>query len=420
MQTANKQNDMLYFREEFIMNLVMLLKILSDKGYTNANKLLDAINSNSIGIEQETMFVRKVHTVLNANEKFLLNKDDALFYLKNVSNSRSIKITIIPAIDISEVWRTLSVDEQEYIWQYLRSMYDSATILMNFANTGASASINLPSIYRNFVVTFPNATYIPVRDTHLDHIITSIGDNTIYSLTDLASGPENLKEDDNDSSSMGNLMNMFGVDKLLDISTFLTKLKNMSPEDIELATAEFKEMLDGLDAETSELFESVLSDITSEMTKETNFTNGNSMDNIMNIAQSVSQTIGPKLANAKFDASKLLDQTEKMAKNKGIPVKFGNIDPFAMLRKMTEMQKNPNEHTEEDYKQIINDLTKNSGFDLHKMAQQFMKNPQAMSSMFEPVSSTTTTSTTTTSTSTSTSSNPSTQHKKKHKHRRNK
>jgi hypothetical protein len=136
-------------------------------------------------------------------------------------------------------------------------------------------------------------------------------------------------------SSASGVVKMLGIDKMINIDAFRDCLNNMSPEDIDNATASVKDFLGDIDDDTTQVITEVFHDVADEFRKN-NISNGNALDDIMRVAEN----IGPKIASKNINMQKLINSTknaaEKMNKNNNAKKMFNGADPFGFLTKMMD------------------------------------------------------------------------------------
>ena len=130
---------------------------------------------------------------------------------------------------------------------------------------------------------------------------------------------------------------MVGIDKMLNLGELTEQLKNMKKEDIDEATNSIKCLL-GNDDNTSNLVSDMLMNIQDELKKE-NISNGNPLDNIVKIAESVASKMKPKMDEDGVDMNKLWQSTQNLANqcaNENGNSLFGNgNNPFDLKKSVT-------------------------------------------------------------------------------------
>lgn len=136
-----------------------------------------------------------------------------------------------------------------------------------------------------------------------------------YGVDDMFTGDglnyENFKPD------MSKLVNLLGIDKYFggDIADFGDKLKNMNEKEIEEASNQIKNMIGvNVDKQTTDMINEMLGNITEEI-KKVDFTKGDAMTTMMDIAESVSIKLQPQMTKEKRD--KLASSMTHMTNNFG-------------------------------------------------------------------------------------------------------
>jgi hypothetical protein len=162
-----------------------------------------------------------------------------------------------------------------------------------------------------------------------------------YGVDDMFTGEglnyENFKPD------MSKLVNLLGIDKYFggDISDFGEKLKNMNESDIEDASKQIRKMIGAnVDSQTTDMINEMLSNITQEI-KKVDFSEGDAMTTMMDIAETVSVQLQPKMTQEKRD--KLASSMSSMTSNFGQQLGMSEDDlqdPNKLLQKhMQQMNK---------------------------------------------------------------------------------
>jgi len=162
-----------------------------------------------------------------------------------------------------------------------------------------------------------------------------------YGVGDMFTGEglnyENFKPD------MSKLVGLLGIDKYFggDIGDFGEKLKNMNESDIEDASKQIRKMIGAnVDSQTTDMINEMLSNITREI-KKVDFTEGDAMATMMDIAETVSVQLQPKMTQEKRDklASSMSSMTSNFGQQLGMS-KDDLQDPNKLLQKhMQQMNK---------------------------------------------------------------------------------
>ena len=363
--------NMQKYRDTFIATLVLLLSELYKNGKKNvcenSKKLLDAIISKTVTTENEGNIIKKVYITLSSNVNLLKNKDIKIFKLKKKKNNKQVKITVIPAIDIGASWNLLDFETQEKIWLYMKALYINSTRMINNVNNlnnvnnvhnlnnvnnvhNSSDDVNNmvddflsdyneDTLLSNFWKSYPDTSIIIKKEFNPYVGVGTTNEN--YGVVQMISGPDVLP--DQVQPGIGGVVQMFGVDKMLNMAELSEHLKNLSPDEIEKATTSIKSMLGNVDEGTSQMIDMMLNDISSELKKEDSIS-GNPMDNIVKIAETVAKGLMPKIDHNKIDMRNVWNQTKDMA-NKcqdkdGNPLFQGGGNPLSLLTGFMEKQMN--------------------------------------------------------------------------------
>ena len=347
--------NMQKYRDTFIATLVLLLSELYKNGKKNvcdnSKKLLDAIISKTVTTENEGNIIKKVYITLCSNVHLLKNKDIKIFKLKKKKNNKQVKITIIPAIDIGASWNLLEYETQEKIWLYMKALYINSTRMINNVNNVNNVSdvnnmvdeflsdYNEDTLLSNFWKSYPDTSIIIKKEFNPYVGVGTTNEN--YGVVQMISGPDVLP--DQVQPGIGGVVQMFGVEKMLNMAELSEHLKNLSPDEIEKATTSIKSMLGNVDEGTSQMIDMMLNDISSELKKEDSIS-GNPMDNIVKIAENVAKGLVPKIDHTKIDMRNVWNQTKDIATKcqdkDGNPLFQGGSNPLSLLTGFMEKQMN--------------------------------------------------------------------------------
>ena len=393
-------------RDDFIVSLILLLDLIVSKKIKgvsdNSKKLSQALLKNEFDANRQSVFIKKAYSLLNKNLELLLQHNRNLFKLTEHKNNKHVRVTIVPAIDIDAVYDFFTNDEQNLLWEYMLAMHNSSSTLIDIINNPNQTNnlniekyANIDKFYDKFWALYPDSTLIMKRKYDNMPFIGVGSLNENYDIKTLHSGPELLPEQTS-PNNFGGMAKMFGIEKMIDIDALRSGLKNISPEEIDKATASIKEFLGDVDENTTNVITEILTDITSELKKD-ELSSGNPIDNLFKIAENVTQKVGPKLLDSNFDVKKLLDNTKnaaaKLQQNNGNMPLFNNgADPFALLTKLMDSVSNTENTNENENKnktadqcmQDCQNLLKGMGINMN--AEQLKNLP--IDSMFKEFSQT--------------------------------
>ena len=358
--TGNMQISHDTFMASFMLLLNLLLVDGKKDVSNNCQKIINAVLNKEMDAVKEGALIKQVFVLLDTYNGLLKTNNINIFNLREKKNGKIVKKTIIPGIDIGATFSILSNDRQQLVWTYLKSLYVSSVRMINMANnenitslstqniiTEIESSLDIKKILADFWVAYPNSQIIIKKE--FDPYIGVGTNNTDYGLNEMLSGPTLLPDQSAPPSLTGpdgisNVVKMMGIDKMIPMEELSKQLKNMTPEDIELASQGIKKML-GEDADegTTEMIDSMLHNISSELKKE-DINNGDPMANMVKIANSVAQNMIPNIDHNKVDMKKMWNQTKKMTNNcvdkNGNPMFAGKNNPLDMMTAFMEKQMN--------------------------------------------------------------------------------
>lgn len=311
----------------FVKTLYEYVYCLNRYSPTNeTQKILDVYKK--LDMPRIIMWVNKV---LVDNQECVNSTDEEMF---------KKGVQILPGLDISKTWSSLDQRQQKKSWTFLKMLLLLSTLVIEASEGGKvaeprnnkqdSEKLETPSDPQptgdakeentrgtdiNSVVKSedPNETTEYVMDFNPYEGIKG-GDDSEFTVDDVYSGhsldPVEFKGFDVES-----VMSMTGLDKIIDFSQITDQLKNISQEDIDTATANIKSLLgDNVDDETSKFLSDIFTDISNEL-KNTDMTSGgNTLQNMMNIAQKVSSNIAPGIGN-NINLDSLLASAQNLSKN---------------------------------------------------------------------------------------------------------
>lgn len=347
------------YRDAFVASTMLLLNLLSKNGQvkqsvsSSCTKLIEAFNNKNIDAEKEGAIIKKVYTLfkIKNNVDLLAAGNSDLFNLKEKKDKKTVKITIIPGIDIGSAWNSLSEEERTKLWVYLKIMVVTSGLMMELVlndktsiydvNAAEFTAENLKNDYsKEFWETFPNSTVI-MKEAFNPYVGVGVDSKGEYGVNELLSGPELLPDQVKPGSGVENMAKFLGVDKMLNMDELSAQLKNLTPEETDNAIAQMKHLLgNNIDEATSDMIDTMLHDISDELKKGTN--TDNPMSNVVNIAETVAKNMMPKIDKNKVDMRNVWNQTKNLASNcqdkNGNPLFTGNANPLSMLTGFMEKQ----------------------------------------------------------------------------------
>jgi hypothetical protein len=115
----------------FFASLNLILHMLAEFNYENAIKLLNAFQTQKITADKKSTIIKKVFMTLDTQLILLKTRSDELFNIISTVSDKRVKLTIIPAIDIGNVWHLFSPEQQTEMWHYLTHMYINSLYMSN-------------------------------------------------------------------------------------------------------------------------------------------------------------------------------------------------------------------------------------------------------------------------------------------------
>jgi len=119
------------------------------------------------------------------------------------------------------------------------------------------------NILSEFWKLYPTSTIIIKKEFNPFVGVGAATDN--YGVSQIISGPETLPDDA--QSGVGGFAQMLNIDKFINMKDLSEHLKDLSPDEIEKATAGIKSMLGNVDEDTEQMINMMLNDISIELKK---------------------------------------------------------------------------------------------------------------------------------------------------------
>lgn len=253
----------------------------------------------------------RVYHLLNDNDEKINKHDESLF---------EKPFYILPDLNISISWDKLKKGQKEKIFIYLKILTIETHILIN-------------SSYQD------NTKIVPYNNLEINPYIGICKNEDEYGINEMFSSLSTLETEKIDAFNIESLINMTGINKLVNIDELSNQLKNMKKDDIESATNNIKELLgNNIDHKTTSLINDMLTNITNEF-KCNDMGQGDPLKNIINVAESVAEKMKPVLEDNSFDISQLINSTQifsNQCKDKNGKSIFGdNFNVFTLLTQLT-------------------------------------------------------------------------------------
>jgi len=256
----------------------------------------------------EGRIIKKIYKVLTQYiDNFFPNPTLELFSLKNEDNRT---VTIIPGLDINLVCKTFSEDDQKVLWSHFYMMYISAVEMISSVNEHKKNKIiyQLLGKMRNKVVDMG----IIKKDKFFNPFIgVGINDESEnYNVETMYENIENMPA--STGPSIEDVINLSGVNKLVDLEQLNEQLKNIKDEDITSATDSITKLLGAeKDSDVGEICGTLVSEIVADLKSNPN----GGIKSMFGTAKSVTEKIGEKLDRTKMQ--KTAQQLGNFLKNGG-------------------------------------------------------------------------------------------------------
>jgi hypothetical protein len=335
----------------FLANLSLILKLIITldnelKVVEATNKLLLVLENKEIGMDKIGEIMKKIFSVCCNNLNLLENNDESLFYLKN--NNR--KITIISGIDIGQAYIKFNAESKILLWKYMKKIYIvSAKLIFQFNAT-------IDQALMNYILKSEDINFDPVkefREKYPDSNIISKEFNPYEGISNNVEGismedliAKNIDNIDFDKiGSIGSMIEMIGLDKMINLEEISKQLQNIDKNEISKATEHIKSFIgDNIDKDTGNMIDMMLSGIAEKLGK-TDLKNAK-FDDVISMANNVGEELCNKIDPTKVDAVKFQNGTSNMLKNlinnckdeKGNPILPAGFDPMAMVEKIMGMK----------------------------------------------------------------------------------
>jgi hypothetical protein len=384
------------------VGLLLDLGIKNTDVKSNVNKkclrFMEVLEKKELDMDKTVNIIKKVFTIISNNLELLKNNNQELFSLNEVRDSTTVKITIIPGIDLEEVYNSITEEKnKKNMWLYLKSLYYASCKMIGISNDknisdsiseylthlNNSNEIKINELQNLFLELYPNTTIVKKMEFNPFVGVGGFGGNNAeFNINDLL---KNNPMPSGQTPSITDMTSMFGIDKMLNMDELSKHLKNINPDDIEMATEGITKLLGGnLDSGTSEMINSMLLGIKDELKKE-DLAQGNPFNNIVKIAETVASQMIPKIEKSSVDMTKIWNSTKNLASNcvneNENPLFAGKGNPLSLLTGLMEKQMNivnnpNNKKMQKEYLKEYNNLinSPNPMANILNMAQQAANN----------------------------------------------
>lgn len=270
--------------------------------------------------------IKRYFTIMKKYNKHLETRNEEIFN-KN--------IYILPDVNISEYWIDFNAEQKKKMWNYIHSMFILCEMMI-------------------------------INSQMKDNVFKG-GEKKEFSMNKMFEGSE-LKKDYN-PGSINELMKLAGIDKMIDVEELTSSLKNMKQEEIDEASKNIMGMI-GVDENNEKMknmLGGLLGDISGEL-KSRDFSQGNPIDSILSIAESVANKMKPKVDSGEIDIKDILQSATGLTGtlNAGgdnplgalgqMMANMGNMTPQQMQHQMQQMHNNLPPELREQMEQMKNNL----------------------------------------------------------------
>lgn len=319
------------------------------KTKTTSQNFLKAILGGGLNMDGVSNIIKKIFNVIN-NHLELFRKDSYKIFQTKTKNQQDklVTVTLIPGIDLMFVWLSIDKENKKKLWKFLKNMYIGGTKMIQVVNGTINndfvQEINYLDLKKDYLERFPDSTILNPNNLEFDPWLgvgVNGGDFGVDSLIETSKLSVEKQQSQQGISSM---VKMLGVDKLLNMEELSKNLKNIDTEQIKDATENIKKMLgNNVDEGTSEIIGDMITNITSEL-KSDALGEGDPLQNIVKIAESVAKKMIPKINDSKIDMGKILESTQNITSNikdaEGNNIFNGQNNPLSILSNLMKKQLN--------------------------------------------------------------------------------
>jgi hypothetical protein len=256
-------NKLLQFLLTNINNKIKQNKKYMTKLFEQINLFNASINNENSTHEFYLNIAKKINDTLIKFEKMYLEKSFELF---NQLNDKSQKITLIPGLDFSKLNILFDNEQINLFWNYIDNLCNATK---NFIKNSIELNEN---------------PYIGIQGVdEKNYNINSFCKN-FESLENKQSENQENQENQNDTL-LQNMMNKMGVNGNL-LNDVTSNIVNLSDDDLKLAKENVKKLCGCNENDTS--IDNIVDTLKNEI-KNVDFSQGNLYDNIMKLANNVTQ-----------------------------------------------------------------------------------------------------------------------------------
>lgn len=277
-----------------------------------------------------TRFVKKAFNVLRQSDScaLLKEKNPNLFNLRDENNK---KITILPGIDLSVGYKTLTPDELTYFWQYMFLFSSSIFNMIKMSNPEKFSKYHEVEETNQYINNVLTKTGVLFNDKIFNPFIGLGEKDGSYELNDMFTQGELPKQQ---NISIESVLSMMGVDKMFDETKLNDELKKLNE-------SQMKETSDGIlklmgaqnNPEVKEVCDFLVRDIVSQL-KEGGFSLNTMSDTMFKVAENAKNNIDMnKMKKTISSMQNFMENSQEKLKN----MKDENGNPIGeqLMTKMT-------------------------------------------------------------------------------------
>ena len=317
----------------------------------------------------------RLYHLLNNNLDKIKNKDETVF---------NTPFIILPNIDLSVCWSKLIKGQKDKLWIYLSILSVETDILVNSKQETGSKQESVtkqdtPSPSKDLVIKEENQA---VKKDDFDPFIGVGKDDEEFGVDQMYAAVPTLDEDRPSGVGIETIMNLTGIDKMINMDELTSQLKNMNKEDIDNATNSIKAYLGpNVDSNTTNLISDMLMSVSEELKNNDLGKGANPIATIKNIAETVASKMRPNIEKNNIDISQLINATQAFGNNlkdkNGNPMfGNGNVNPFALLSQLAGNMNSGTvtEQQQQQYMNQCNEMMQTMGLDPNLISQ--LQQPQ--------------------------------------------
>ena len=345
------------YKEKFMHTLEKFLKELYKASKDEElKKILTMFNDFNVD-----KLVKKFYSKIEKHGEKITNMDDTMF---------TKSVTILPGLNLSNVWGTLSDPHKKKVQIYLKMLFIQGEIILK-----GTEAVNTPNNDEQVVsgeTSISSSNFNPYEGVG--------GNDEEYDTSAMYNNVEHVKPSDTPNwSSMAELV---GLNKFIDLDNLTEQLSNMDDASIDDAVTNIKGMLGSdVNNETMGALTNMIGEISSEL-KTCNLKDGDIFNNLTNIASIVAEKMKPSIEKGNITVQDLWHSTKNLATQCSDNVDDNVPNPINMLSNIIESHISKAENGEVynpefDYSKILKEMgldnidTKNLDQQTLQMIKQF-------------------------------------------------